>query len=336
MVRKLASIQAISSIEPIPNADAIDKATILGWSVVVKKGEFNVGDACIFCEIDSILPDGAEWAEFMRPRKFRIKTAKLRGVLSQGIAFPLSILPGAEDMEIGTDVSEQLKIKKYEPNLHYGGAKMGSASGSFPVGVPKTDETRIQSALGVIDEIRVAPFYMTVKCDGTSGTFLYDDEFCACSRNWKKREDKTNIYWDVARKYGLPEKLKHYPYFAVQGEIVGPGIQRNRLMLTEPDLLCFDIFDVKAGKYLDYYDLAKMCADLGLKTVPLENIIEDLGNFDFSLEAWLKRAEGKYIGTKNHREGIVIRPMVNIYSPTLKGRLSFKVINNKYLLSGGC
>jgi len=48
-MRNLATIQKIKSIDPIPNADSIQKATILGWEVVVKKGEFNVNDFCIYC-----------------------------------------------------------------------------------------------------------------------------------------------------------------------------------------------------------------------------------------------------------------------------------------------
>ena len=91
--RKLASIQVIGNLEPIEGADRILKARIMGWDVVVAKGEFNIGDKCVFCEVAAILPDGVPWAEFMRPRKFRVKTVRLRGVLSQGLALPLSILP---------------------------------------------------------------------------------------------------------------------------------------------------------------------------------------------------------------------------------------------------
>ena len=59
-MRNLASIQKIGNLEPIPNADAIEKATVLGWELVVKKGEFRIGDLCVYCEIDSILPEKPE------------------------------------------------------------------------------------------------------------------------------------------------------------------------------------------------------------------------------------------------------------------------------------
>ena len=95
-MRKLASIQKIKAIQPIEGADAIDHASVLGWQLIVKKNEFNVGDLCVYCEIDSLLPEKPEF-EFLRPRKMRIQTIRLRGQISQGICFPLSILPAQPD-----------------------------------------------------------------------------------------------------------------------------------------------------------------------------------------------------------------------------------------------
>jgi RNA ligase (TIGR02306 family) len=76
-MRKLATIQKIKALEPIQNADAIEKATVLGWQLVTKKGEFNVGDWCVYCEIDSLLPDKPAF-EFLKPRGMRIRTVRLR------------------------------------------------------------------------------------------------------------------------------------------------------------------------------------------------------------------------------------------------------------------
>ncbi len=91
-MRKLASIQKIIALEPIEGADAIERATVLGWQLVVKKGEFNVGDLAVYCEIDSLMPERPEF-EFLKARKMRIRTVRLRGQISQGICFPPSILP---------------------------------------------------------------------------------------------------------------------------------------------------------------------------------------------------------------------------------------------------
>ena len=90
-MRQLATIQKIKELNPIPNADKIEVATVLGWQVVVGKGQFKVGDLVIYCEIDSVFPPKLEF-EFLKDRKYRIRTIRLKGQISQGICFPLSIL----------------------------------------------------------------------------------------------------------------------------------------------------------------------------------------------------------------------------------------------------
>lgn len=87
----LASIQQIIDIKPIENADALEKAYVLGWQVVVKKGEFKIGDLAVYISIDTIVPDKPEFA-FLAKDKFRIRTKKFRGVLSQGLCLPLTVL----------------------------------------------------------------------------------------------------------------------------------------------------------------------------------------------------------------------------------------------------
>ena len=103
-------------------------------------------------------------------------------------------------------------------------------------------------------------------------------------------------------------------------------------MLQDYDLFVFNVYSVRKGKYLDYENFIQFCEDNKLQTVPIESVIKDTNNFDYSLEAWLDRARGKYENTKRHREGIVVRPLKEMYSSTLKGRMSFKVINNDFLL----
>jgi RNA ligase (TIGR02306 family) len=96
--RRLASIRQIAAIDLIPNADAIDLATIDGWKVVVKKGEFKVNDYVVYFEIDSFIPNTI--APFLfKGRTYngvegeRLRTKKLRGVVSQGLVLGINILP---------------------------------------------------------------------------------------------------------------------------------------------------------------------------------------------------------------------------------------------------
>jgi len=328
MERKLVSIQRIDHLEPIPGADNIVKARVMGWDVVVKKDEFTPGDPCVFFEIDSVLPEGAPWAEFMRPRGFRVKTARLRGVLSQGLALPVNILPG-EVPAVGTDVRDQLGVVKYEPVL----PDTRELAGPFPGQVPKTDEIRLQSALGVLDELRGHDFYVTTKLDGTSSTFFrtLDGELIACSRNWALARGP-NPMWRVAERHQLDTTLP--PGFAIQGELCGPGIQKNRLGLTDVDLFVFSVYDTRRGTFLEYASFRAFCEEHRLRTVPVEHEVtgDAARDFDHSLERYLQLAQGLYPGTRNRKEGIVVRPLAERLSPTLGGRLSFKIINNDFLL----
>lgn len=200
-MRELAYIQTIKSLSPIPGADAIEKAEVLGWELVVKKNEFKVGDPCVYIEIDSIVPEKPCF-EFLRPRKFRVRTIKLRGQTSQGLALKISVLkevePDFDDSKliIGQDVTTALQITKYDPEaaLDVDDAPQAKKSwlerkynfykwklfgikpvkkGNFPSDVPKTDETRVQKMAGLLEEKAGSPVYITEKCEGTSATFIY-------------------------------------------------------------------------------------------------------------------------------------------------------------------
>ena len=109
--RALAHVEQIVDIRPIDGADRIEVAQVLGWNVVVSKAEnHKIGDKVIYVEIDSKLPEKPEF-EFLRDRKFRVKTIKLRGQYSQGLILPMSLLKG--DYEVGTDVTKELGITYY-------------------------------------------------------------------------------------------------------------------------------------------------------------------------------------------------------------------------------
>lgn len=142
----------------------------------------------------------------MRPRGFRVRTIRLRGVLSQGLALPVAIVDG-EVPEIGVDIRDRLGVTKFEAVL----PDAREIAGPFPSRVPKTDEIRLQSALGVLDEIRGREFYVTTKLDGTSATYVRDgDALVACSRNWALMHGDNHV-WRLAAKY----KSRH--------EVASPG-----------------------------------------------------------------------------------------------------------------
>lgn len=103
-MRALASIRKINKVMPIEGADAIEVASVDGWQVVIKKGEFKAGDIAIYFEIDSWMPTemapflskGKEPNEFNGIKGERLRTLKLRGTISQGLLLPISILGNIE------------------------------------------------------------------------------------------------------------------------------------------------------------------------------------------------------------------------------------------------
>ncbi len=341
MGRKLASIQTIDKLEPIANADAIEKATILGWQCVVKKGEFKEGDRCVYLEIDSVLPDKPEF-EFMRPRKFRVRTIRLRGQISQGLVFPLSFVPEAErklieegDWKLGTDVSELLEISLYCPPIPT--CLTGEIKGKFPDFIPKTDETRVQVLGNVLKRHAGTMCYLTEKIDGSSVTYyLKDGEFGVCSRNLELKETEANAYWQAAREMKIEEILRTYgKNLAIQGELFGAGIQENSLKMRERTVRFFNAFDIDRYCYLDCEDFKTTMEALKLPTVPIlsENFI-----LHDNIEELVKLSTDKSsINPKVWREGIVIRPLtekmdLEMASGFGNGRVSFKVVNPEYLI----
>ena len=339
--RKLASIQKILDIQPIPDADAIEVATIQGWKVVVKKGDFQIGDLAIYFEVDSFLPI-CETFEFLRKgcykrlvdgtEGFRLRTIRLRKQLSQGLLMPIEILrhdfgllsdesTGEFDDFIwneGDNVTELVNVIKYDPPLP--ACLAGDTIGRFPSFLIKTDETRIQSIPEKLEELKGKHYYITTKLDGTSATFYNKDgDLGACSRNLEKKYNEDNTFWKMADKYNLKTVLQNG--IALQGEIVGPGIQKNPLMLKDIDFYVFNGFNIPEARYFTLAELIVFTKDNGLKMVPIEEVNDE---FNYTLDELLERAKGKYEGTERNKEGIVVR--------SLDKSISFKVLNNDFLL----
>ena len=115
--RALPHIEKIEWKKPIENADNIELIGVLGWVCIAKINEFQVGDKCVYIEIDSLAPKDDERFAFLESKKYKIKTMKLGkkfgSPISQGLALPLTEFPEIADKDIGTDVTETLKITYY-------------------------------------------------------------------------------------------------------------------------------------------------------------------------------------------------------------------------------
>jgi len=329
---ELATIQRIKDVNNVENSDYLDVVSVLGWKVVAKRNDFKAGDLCTYIALDSILPEKPEF-EFMRDRHFRVRTIKLRGQISQGLVLPLNSIKdhlrfGLQGLPVdiieGADLTEFLGIQKYEKVIP--AHLSGDIAGDFPNFIPKTDEERLQNYPEVLSELRGIDCYSTVKVDGTSGTFAnYHDENFICSRRLTKKDTGDTVYSAIYKKYNISDIFSEIKNTAIQGEIAGPGIQKNPLNLKSHELFVFNVYGIISGRYYDYLDLVNFCRYYNLQMVDVDRIFI----MNHTLEDLLEMAKGVYKSGRT-REGIVIRPTKERFSNVMKGRMSFKAINNEY------
>ena len=343
-MRKLASIQRIWKIEPIEGADRIELAHVSGWQCVVNKGQFKAMDLAVYFEVDSFLPICPEF-EFLRASSykktdvmgegFRLKTMKFRGQISQGLVLPISSFPQIPaDIELGTDVTEILGVRKWEIEERI--STSGTMIGTLPHDIPHTDETRVQAEPELIQAFTGLEYYISTKMDGSSHSIGIDEDgFHVTGHNYEYKDDGKSPFYELVKARGLEEKIRGFAKendlktFTLQGELCAPGIQQNRLKLLKPEWYVFTVRE--NGNRVGLYRMQEICKQLGIETVPIEEIGTDLPSKYPTVEALLERADGNYPkGSK--KEGIVIRPTEPVFCPLISASLSMKAVSNKYLL----
>lgn len=362
MQRKLASIQRIKNIRDIKDADKIQVCNVLGWEVVILKNEFKENDLCIYCEVDSILPDKPEF-EFLRERKFRIRTIKLRGQVSQGICFPLSILPEDNYIE-GQDVTDVIGVKKYDPQaeleeklfqqktqIHknrlikffrrykwYRNLFFKPNRVPFPSFIAKTDEPRIQLFPNICEDEKETKFTLTEKLDGTSGTYFIIENkhkwqfwkpyiFGVCSRNyWLVKKDKS-FYWQVAKKF----KIKEFLLKEIK-------LRNCQNFVVQGEIIGPKVQENKYGlKELKFYVFNLIVDGVKKEHSIMEAFLSEYNNESGwpvplvgfikcpnSINEFVEISKGKSVVADIPREGVVCR---NYFK-----ELSFKVVNPDFLL----
>lgn len=339
--RRLATLERIAEITPIEGADNIEVAKVREWEVVVRKDEFKVGDFVVYFEIDTALPLSTNHYTFLEARSSRLmegewyhilKTVRLRGVYSQGLVLAVSEFQpeidewakrrGAYPLE-GDDLTEPLDLKKWEPDPPTLGN--GEQAGNFPLKyVMKTDSDRIQNLGRAWEEIQGFHWFPTEKIDGCSCTVVCDEngDYQVCSRNWQVREGG-NLYWTTVKDFDLMTPLS--PGESVQFEIVGPGIQKNRLGLQWVRPFVFGYF--QNGKAVPRKDWPEAYLTLAAPVYPL--------TLPATIHEAVEQADGikSLVSPGRLAEGIVWWELLGA-SPVKLGRPNFKVVSNKYLLKG--
>ncbi len=345
MARQLARIARIDAIRPIEGADAIEAAMVGGWPVVIKKGEFKPGDLGVYFEIDSFLPQGNPAWQFLVDKSSRtyeglqghvLRTARLRGQVSQGLLLSLDSLAHTDldrtALQPGFEVTSYLGVQKYEAPIP--AELAGLARGLFPSRVPKTDQERIQNLSAELEGWRAEgdagalTWEVTEKLEGASCSYIWlDGELHVCSRNIDLLETEGNSLWRLVRELDIEAKLRSMfgtRNVALQGEIVGNGIEGNIYSLKNQRFYLYDVYDADAAQYFRAPQRQDLVKELGIQHVPVlcERFVLDSS---WNMESLLLKADGESQLKKGQlREGEVYK--------AIEKPVSFKAVSNKYLL----
>jgi len=349
----LATVQKVIKLTPIEGADMIETATVLGWEVVVKKNEYKVGELCCYVQIDTIVPE-TEYFDFLRERKYRVRTIKLRRQISQGLIVPL---PTGKWKE-GDDITKEVGVKKYEKpdnnperfekprmpkkwykkwmylfkyNFLYKAfpSLQKKSRSSFPkhlVGV--TDEERIQNMPQVLRQYAGKQFVVSYKLDGSSITIIHSkvlgkSKFRICSRRFElhdKKNDWFRVFNTTDFKYEILKLVKQFATndIIVQGEAIGK-FNGNHHNLQSEQIRLFNIY--VNGKRLKPKEFLGVCLKNNIPHCP----VYKQTTLSHTLPEILKESEIKdCLNPSVDVEGLVWR--------CVDDNMSFKVINNKYLL----
>lgn len=338
-----------------PNADTLSILQVLGdYPVIFRTGGFETGQKAVYIPVDSIVPDTAEWA-FLDGHR-RIKAKRLRGIFSMGMLAPIpcTCTGSARPLEkievndngeivgnpqiwhktdclavsakVGDNVQAAMGIEKYEPPemLSMGGENERDP-GFLPVYTDLEGLRRHPHLLIPGEEV-----VLTEKIHGANARFLFqDDRLWVGSHKCIKRESDTNMWWVLAKKLNLAERLARTPGIAVYGEVYGAVQDLNYGHVKgHTSLVLFDAMDTKTRRYLDYNDFLDLCQTLELPAAPALY----QGPWSDDLRS---HSEGKsvlYPG--NIREGFVVRPMKERFDQ-LVGRVVLKLVGEGYLTRKG-
>lgn len=349
-IRNLATIEVIKDIKPIENADSIMRARVRGWDVVIRKGEYQIGDLCVYFEVDSFLDVSNPVFAFLAPQGVKVKvetidgvdvetkghalkTARFRGQISQGLVIKpesFEILGEVDASRVGENVTDVLKVTKWD--IPIPDALKGSIKGYLPSWFSASSEVRVQNTAEILKH--ETSWVATEKIDGTSTSFYVDGtDIGACTRNVDLLDDGNNV-WGKGKELDIWEKIKSSKLgdkVVVQGELFGPGSgKKNVLDVKTLQYKVFAIWTLENGakKEISRADWPLWAKEMSVPTHSLP--------FPKTMEEALTQVENlkSKINSSRNVEGVVWRSETETFflEDGKYYRASFKVISNKYLL----
>lgn len=324
------------TITPHPNADRLELANVGLYSAVVGKGQFSTGQDALYIPEQAVVPDwliselGLD-GKLAGKNKDRVKAVRLRGVLSQGIVAPLSVLDKVPTGPVAftkdtQNYADALGVVKWEPEIP---ASMGGEVRGETGMLRWTDIENIQRYPHIFDAGE--DVILTEKVHGTclvTTTFFESEgertEVISkglAGKNLAFIEDEKNLYWQAVRKNKVVELAREIRKMmeaitqskieavGIYGEVFGAGIQdltygrKN----TERDVVVFDAQIRFVGGMTQWVDTDVLrSATTDIRHVP----IIWRGAFDINKVAEVAAGKEQVSGTEsNIREGVVIRPV---------------------------
>lgn len=364
------------TIEPHHNADTLELAVVGDYRSIVRKGQFETGDLGVYIPEGSIVPD---WlieklglvGKLAGPQHNRVKAVKLRGVVSQGLIYPVQtqFSEFCDTLEVyysittqngtafvngvGDNVADKLGITKWEPPIpvHMAG-EVFNAFGytinydienikKFPDILVEGEEVIMTEKLhGTWTCLGYHPAVgNVVTSKGLSGQGLAfkfneankDNLYIRTLESTKKSTERGIEETIIARMIDVIDSAAE-PFY-ILGETFGRGVQDLTYGTTKPEFRVFDIYRGEPGKgsYVNYDDLVRLCNKLEVELVPL------VYRGPYSKAKLLEMTSGKETlsgKATNIREGVVVKPVIERHDDTI-GRVQLKSVSDAYLLRGG-
>ncbi|MBJ7000271.1 RNA ligase (ATP) [Streptomyces sp. CRPSP2-6A1] len=340
----------VLTVHEHPDADALELAQVGLYRAVVAKGAFRSGEVALYIPEQAVLPDELIEELGLTGRLAgsaanRVRAVRLRGELSQGLVCRPKALDGvdlAAAAALGTDFAERLGITKWVPPIP---PTMNGEVEPASELLPWVDIENIQRHPDIFTPGE--PVVLTEKLHGSACllTYVADEGRVYVSskgfgaRSLALKEDPRNLYWRAVHAHGVPEAAARLAErlgarrIGVFGEVYGAGVQDLTYGADgRRETLGYAVFDVSAeiGGTVRWLDTAVLDGELP--------VVPRLYEGPYDIDRVLSVASGRETvsGRELHlREGVVIRPAGERYSPVTGGRAIAKAVSPAYLTRKG-